>query len=235
MKPYRHLALIMVAWAAGLCLLVLALLGGAAAGPPATAVAFHSSGDAASAAAGRLEGAIIIPYGANPVNLDGVCDYSFEYYDALSFLYNDATISGTVFLKQDAANLYVCMEGSLGAYSQRFVSVYLDTDNGQEDWAQGDDYALRVEIITGTLSSWAGTGVPNGYASASLEGWTAAPHQNNSDYAEYKIPIALTGGTCNAPFGIAVYHHWVNLGSGDDYGWPSNQWFDQPQTWKTAQ
>src|SRR5207248_6299105 len=32
---------------------------------------------------------------------------------------------------------------------------------------------------------------------------------------------------------IAVYHHWLNS-VGDDGGWPSNQFFDQPQTWQAA-
>lgn len=235
MKPYRCFPLTPVTWIAGLCLATLILLGAFSAGPPTMTAAFHISGEAAPAASNQPQGAFTIPHDNLPVTLDGICDSGAEYSEAAAFLFNDTPISGTVFLKQDDSNLYVCMEGSLGSYPQRFASVYLDTDNGQEDWAQADDYALRVDIITGTLSSWTGTGVPNGYASASLEGWTAVPHQNDSDYAEYKIPIVLTGGTCNAPFGISVYHHWVNLGSGDDYGWPSNQWFDQPQTWQTAQ
>ncbi len=166
MKPYRCFPLTPVAWIIGFCLATLTLLGALIAGPPTMTAAFHSSGDAAPAASNQPQGALTIPYDDIPVTLDGICDSSAEYSEAAAFLFNDTPISGTVFLKQDDANLYVCMEGSLGSYPQRFASVYLDTDNGQEDWAQADDYALRVDIITGTLSAWSGTGVPNGYASA---------------------------------------------------------------------
>ena len=44
----------------------------------------------------------------------------------------------------------------------------------------------------------------------------------------------MTGGACGQPFGLAVYHHWLT-GVGVDFGWPSNHWYDQPQTWTEVQ
>lgn len=227
--PFRRLA-----WVVGLSLALIALLAVFTAGATGRTGAFPIPDEGAPAVPDRPQDVITIPQDSNAVTMDGVCDVGTEYSKALAFQFDEETISGTVYLKQDAMNLFVCMEGVLGTKAERFASVYLDADNGREKWAEGDDYSLRVDIITGTESSWVGTGVSNGYTSTVLDDWTAVVNHGDHDVAEYKIPITLTGGICNVPFGMAVYHHWVEY-TGNDYGWPSNQYFDQPQTWQTVQ
>lgn len=223
-----------LAWVVGLSLTFIALLGVFTAAPTGRTGASFVPGVGQPASPSHTQDIITIPQDDNAVKLDGVCDVSSEYSEALAFQFTDATVSGTVYLKQEATHLFVCLEGILGTDPRRFASVYLDTDNGREKWAEGDDYSLRVDIITRTESSWVGTGVSNGYTATTLADWTAVTARGDYDVAEYKIPITLTGGICNAPFGIAVYHHWVEY-TGDDYGWPSPEWFDQPQTWQTAE
>lgn len=56
-----------------------------------------------------------------------------------------------------------------------------------------------------------------------------------SESIEYSIEIGrFKLGECGKLFGIAAYHHWISA-VGNDYGFPSNQWFDQPGTWEPAQ
>ena len=181
----------------------------------------------------QAQNVVTIPVGKTPVTVDGVCR---EYTDgSASYTFTDVLgFPGRVYLKRDNANLYVCMQGAPGSVADRFASVYLDTDNGREAIAEEDDLALQIGILTPTLSSYKGTGIYNGYTSTVVSGWTAVTtHTDNGESAEYSIPILLTGGGCNKNFGLAVYHHWLRW-VGDDYGWPSNQYFDQPQTWQEA-
>lgn len=175
----------------------------------------------------------VIPLAA-PATIDGACTPAGEYADALALPYADAFgVTRTVYVKHDNLYMYVCLVGSAGTFPARFASVYLDTFNSRLLVAGSTDYALRADIITGTQSSFKGTGVPNGYTPINLTGWsvetTGGPGQN-FDIAEYAIPLSITGGWCGQPFGLAVYHHWVQ-GVGNDYGWPSATFFDSPKTW----
>ena len=111
--------------------------------------------------------------------------------------------------------------------------MYIDRDNGKEKLAEDDDFALRTTIIDGSMESMAGTGDANGYKTTTLDGWqsvvtAAGVGGSNFDTVEYAIPLRLVQAQCGAPFGLAFYHHWV-LDEGVDYGWPNNQFFDQPQ------
>ncbi|HTP06834.1 MAG TPA: hypothetical protein VMP08_01185, partial [Anaerolineae bacterium] len=207
----------------------------------ASAVSAQPIGSPSDRAVARPDGPLQIPIGTAPSKLDGQCPSAQagdEWHDALAVKYSDLQgISGTVLLKHDNSYLYVCLQVATGQALNRFASVYLDTLDTRQPFAGPTDYGLRADIVTGTLSSVKGTG-SGGYIPTTLNGWSAgtafgavAPF----DGAEYQIPIALTGGACGLPFGLAVYHHWV-LGSGaSDFGWPSNQWFDQPQTWQEVQ
>ncbi|MBP7687201.1 MAG: hypothetical protein KA765_04815, partial [Thermoflexales bacterium] len=162
----------------------------------------------------------VIPL-ASPPTIDGQCNPAGEYADALDLPYTDAfSTTRTVYVKHDNFYLYVCMVGTAGTFPARFASVYLDTFNTRLTVAGSTDYALRADIITGTQSSFKGTGVPNGYAPINLTGWSVATTSGNSDTAEYRIPLSITGGWCGKSFSLAVYHHWVT-GIGADFGWPS--------------
>ena len=176
----------------------------------------------------------LLPVGVGPPVIDGDCGAN-EWGTALFENFTDANgMSGTVRLLHDANNLYICMTGEKGSFTSRFASVYMDTDDSQSPFADANDYALRVRIEGGATSSYAGTGVANGYTPITLTGWTAASAFSSGDTAEYQIPNTLTGGACGQPFRLAVYHHWF-AAVGNDYGWPSNQFFDQPATWQEVQ
>ena len=74
------------------------------------------------------EAPLIIPLGAAPAKIDGRCDPASDWLGALALPYSDAfATTGTVFLKHDNINLYVCLQGVSGQNAQRFASVYLDT------------------------------------------------------------------------------------------------------------
>lgn len=175
---------------------------------------------------------ITIPRGKDSVTVDGFCN-EVEYNDALVETFSDyGGTTGTIYLKHTGTDLYICVMGSPGSHPDRFFAVYLDRDFARESWAEADDLGLDVAIVTGARSVAQGTG-NSGYIPSTAIGWTAAASAGNTDTAEYRISIRLTNGWCGDPFGLAVYHHWVT-GVGDDYGWSSNQWYDQPQTWNEA-
>jgi hypothetical protein len=216
----------------------LSITSGAAAAPQ-TAPAAQPQ---AAAASGATFPPLNIPEGLVTPTIDGVCNLS-EYgtnsgASGYSFL-DTGGASATINLMHDANWLYVCMVAPLGSYPDRFASLYLDPQgNGiSYTFAQQDDYSLRVKIADSTQSSFRGSGVIGGWVDA---GATVATYWNGAassdakfDYAEYRVSLKDFGLTlCGGIFGMAVYHHWVVAGSGDDYGWPSNQWYDQPRTWQ---
>lgn len=181
---------------------------------------------------------ITIPQHTNLITLDGNCDAGGEYANVPSYAYFDQLgQTGVVYLKHDRKNLYICASGDLGANGSRFFSAYLDVDNGREAVAENDDYALRIGVETNLLTSLAGTGVANGYTGAGPSGWNAAVQTSGqslgTDSAEYQIPLVSLTGACVEQLGVALYHQDVNR-AGDDFGWPSNQFFDQPQSWVEA-
>lgn len=210
-----------------------ALAQGPVVGNPTPADRVEAAQNAASFTAPQSAVTITIPYARLAVNIDGNCD-SKEYADVTPYTFVDGLeFQGLVYLKQDTDRLYVCLYGRAGSFANRFASVYLDTNNGQEKIAQIDDLAVQVRYADNATSNAVGTGA-GGYTSTVITGWEAKTSGNvDIEMAEYAIPLTLTGGLCQAPFGIAVYHHWFAT-VGNDYGWPSNQWYDQPQTWQTA-
>lgn len=176
--------------------------------------------------------ATVIPLSETTPLIDGVCEPKNEYADAQAFSFSDwGSFPGTVYLKQTASDLYVCMNGAVGRLNERFFSVYLDRNNGREGFAGPEDYGLRVAVANSANSTVQGTGSGNYTPLSGVTGWTAQATSVNSEQAEWRIPISLVSQTCGANFGLAVYHHWLTQ-TGDDYGWPSNQFYDRPDTWQ---
>jgi uncharacterized repeat protein (TIGR01451 family) len=173
----------------------------------------------------------VIPVGKNTPVLDGVCAQG-EYYSAASYTIAYVGVNGTVYLQRDDNFLYLCIASPAGSFKDRFFSVYLDSDFGQEAFAQSEDLSLILNIVSNTRATKKGTGVSNGYVDASTSpDWDGKASTNGtSDYGEYFIPLKLTGGLCGKTFGIAAYHLWFS-GVGIDYGWPSKYYFDSPATW----
>lgn len=216
MAPFRR-------WLTGLALLTLAAaaLLGAAPYQPARA--------AGTAAAG-----LDILAGRVPV-IDGDCS---DFSDVTPLTFADASGTGKIFLKFADPQLYVCLNGSLGSFKGRFARLYLDPQgNGAGyEFAAKDDYALQVGIPDGINATFNGTDVANGYtANAALAGsWNGKTKADaNGESVEWSVDYKNFGIQPCQLFGLAGYHHWLT-GIGDDYGWPSKQWFDQPRTWQLA-
>lgn len=179
------------------------------------------------------------------VSVNGSCDKS-EYGGAAAFSFADGTEvsgnnNGTVYLMTDGSSLYVCMVGTTGTLAARFGALYLDPQGNGSSYvfAQQDDFQLTVNLpdLTGaTHTTYRGNGAANGYTPDPTLNpvWSGVATTGISDQVEYKIPLKdFNLNSCYGIFGLAVYHHWF-AGTGNDYGWPSNQWFDQPRTWQLA-
>src|SRR5512147_870536 len=108
-----------------------------------------------------------IPLG-KAVEMDGICR-SGEYADAIIRPFNDAGGPGAVYLKHDGTYLYVCVQARPGQRTDRFETIYLDPqgDGSSYEFAQKNDYGLKVGILNNAKTSQAGTGVTNGYVTDS--------------------------------------------------------------------
>ncbi len=197
---------------------------------------------------GKIKPELVIDYSApppavtiledtTPVKIDANC-LREEYTNAATLNYVDAFAQvSTIFLKHDAANIYVCIQGVAGRSAQRFFGVYLDTDFGREEYAEPEDLALQVGITTNALASYQGTGnqdIVYTPVELPLGAWEATAMSTNADVAEYRIARSLIAPGCSNPFGLAVYHQRVNDIS-DDYGLPPGQQaFNTPVAWLQA-
>ncbi|MCX6043694.1 MAG: hypothetical protein NT075_01170 [Chloroflexi bacterium] len=181
---------------------------------------------------------VTIPNDAAAVKLDANCE---EYAHAAILTFNDAFVGSdrraVVYLKHDADNIYICIQGSPGTFRERFFGVYLDTENRRAQVPEKEDLFLRVRVTDTLMSTLQGTGIPTSpYASFNLRPglWEAASASNNSgDTAEYRIARDLIASACSTPFGLAVHHQWVREVS-DDYGYPSNRAYSSPLQWIQA-
>jgi uncharacterized repeat protein (TIGR01451 family) len=191
-----------------------------------------------SSPAGQIDsgGILTIPYNQAPPTLDGSCT---EYIGAVSQTFTDGNGQpGIVYLMHNNIYLYVCIAAQPGTNPERFASLYLDPDGNGSNYifAQQDDFAFHTSL-TGARTSFRGSGIANGYiVDPSLDPqWAAGVNVGaGGDGFEYRLQFDGLGfGFGCRLFGIATYHHWFAF-TGDDYGWPSNQWFDQPRTWQLA-
>ena len=207
----------------------------AAAGPNSPAAPVPAGSHSAAA------NLLTIPAVANGVSspkANGVCDKT-EYADGLFVTFADgpdAKGTGEVYLIHDDNYLYMCITSPVGFYPARFDSLYLDPQgNGTTyTYAQQDDFSLRLNY-TGGKSTFIGNGLIGGWQDVSNPDnglWSGVASSDTSDVAEYEMPLAnFNIHVCSTIFRLAGYHHHF-AGSGNDYGWPSNQYYDQPGTWQ---
>lgn len=215
-----------------LTVLLLVLTGSLLLLTPASAVSQEATPGGAPEEAAVLS----IPL-VNEADVDADCG---EYGQAamVTFDYADGTVAN-VYMQHDSSNLYVCMEGAPGSFDDRFASVYLDPqgDGAGYTFARQDDYGLWVDIPGPDRRTMNGTNVAGGWVPAPGmdSAWQASAQTSAAgDVAEWQVQLGRFNiQTCEL-FGIAVYHHWLTA-TGDDYGWPGNQWYDQPRTWHAAQ
>ena len=200
-------------------------------------LAFVSPAPQVSSAAEKTASALAIPFSQTAVQIDGKCS---EYTGAAQESFADGgAATGSVFLQFDREYLYVCLQGAQGSLKDRFGSLYLDPqgDGSSYEFAAKDDYALRVNIPGTTMQSFNGSNVANGYVANAVipPFWNGTSTSEKSDVVEYRLSLKNFGLVpCGKLFGIAAYHHRF-AATGDDYGWPSNRYFDQPRTWRLAQ
>jgi uncharacterized repeat protein (TIGR01451 family) len=218
--------------------LLAALLGGYSFGGPTAAI---SAGPSVSGvAAPSLVTIPEIPVNHPAPNVDGVCKAS-EYQDGISYNFTDGpngTGIGTVYLLHGADTLYLCISSSQGTYATRFDSLYLDPqgDGNTYTFAQQDDFSFRLDF-SGGKTSFRGNGSMGGWWNSSSSDnalWSGAALSVGTDVAEYALSLASFNiHLCTSIFALAGYHHHFAF-SGNDYGWPSNQYYDQPGTWQLA-
>ena len=177
--------------------------------------------------------------GVSPT-LDGSCSQT-EYNGVNKSFPDGGGGTGYIYLVHDADFLYVCIVSPAGTYSTRFDSLYLDPkgDGPASTYAQQDDFSLRLDFAKFLKTSMRGNGLINGWQDTSTADnslWNGASTTNaNGDTAEYALPLQnFNINVCSTIFRLAGYHHWF-AGIGNDYGWPSNQYFDQPGTWQPMQ
>ncbi len=210
-----------------------------------------SAGRTFDSVEGRFPPELIIEYTPPPAQvtiplvdtgskLDAICDTNSEYAGALRQQYVDLNGAvGTLYLKQDQEFLRVCAEGTPGTFVQRHFGLYLDRDNGQEKYAEAEDYSLRVRVVDGANSTFQGTGSQTSpWVQSTVDGWRAvaapATTARNVEVAEFQVPLAALSATCGQPFGLALYHQWIT-DNGVDYGWPTRENPISPVTWVQAQ
>jgi uncharacterized repeat protein (TIGR01451 family) len=216
---------------AAFAILLAALLVPASAAEPSAPLTAPTAAPTASAG-----GVLSIPISQVTPKADGNCS---EYADAVALTFADGGgKTGTVFLKHNGTLLFACMKANPGTFKERFGSLYLDPqgDGSGYDYAKQDDYAMRVGIPGTTKSSFNGTGVANGYVAnaAIVSFWDGASTTNAEvETVEWQVSMGRFFVKQCQVFGLAAYHHWF-AAVGDDYGWPSNTYFDQPRTWQLA-
>jgi len=190
-----------------------------------------------SSPSGQVDGGGILTIPSTQITptVDGSCT---EYAGAATETFTDGNgQSAIVYLMYNGAFMYVCIGAQPGTNPERFASLYLDPNGNGSSYifAQQDDFAFH-DSLTGALTSYRGSGVANGYQpDPTLDPFVqTAASVAGGDGFEYRLSLdGLNFGLNCQLFGIATYHHWFAF-TGDDYGWPSNQWFDQPRTWQLA-
>lgn len=173
---------------------------------------------------------VTVPAGG-PISLDGACQ-SAEWAGAASYPFADlGGFIGAVRLRHDQSSLYVCIQGITGTFVQRFFGVYVDYNNGREEFAQAEDVAYRVRVLDSVRARLAGDG-QGGYTPAALTGFDAqAAALRAGDSAEFAIAIDQL--PCGQTFGLGIYHQSITDQT-VDYGWPARQSPGSPATWVAA-
>jgi uncharacterized repeat protein (TIGR01451 family) len=176
--------------------------------------------------------------------VDGNCDDYPGLGAAVQTFSDGGGAIGKIYFIYTDTQLFVCMKGAQGTLQTRFGRLYIDpqADGSGYVYANQADLGFQVNIPGTTRSSYRGKGSPNGWTiDATLDGsWQGAATVGaatapTGDSVEYALSLKdLNFGASCSLFGMAVYHHWF-ANVGDDYGWPSNHWFDQPRTWQIAQ
>jgi len=196
---------------------------------------------------------IVIAKSAVTVTVDNACSPNEYPNDGYKFVDSGMRYS-SVYVSHDDEYLYFCAENAISDYDKRFYALYIDTDLGKELHAEKDDLAFYTNPISkNSDNEWGNsvdkyTKIPclispepescDGSTAVKLANWEAlsgvVTQTNPIEVAEYKIKLDLIGVNCqDRKIGMSFFHHWVN-DIADDFGWPTDRWFSEPNTWIEA-
>lgn len=186
-------------------------------------------GQAAFSPDSALPHDIFIPQVKNSPSLDGFCDPSVEYADALQ-----VSVSHTVvWLMHTSSDLWVCFDGL--TENTFHTRVFLDPEYTRLDPSREEHLFLEV-LNDGTKLAALGTADGFYQFTNSFDGqWDAAYLACCGEFptyrAEYQINKDLVQGNGNI-FGLALRRVLLNQPINDI--WPAYSKFSQPSTWSTA-
>lgn len=201
---------------------------------PVVLTAQDSLGATGTATATLTVMPLALPQVAAPT-MDGFCDDESYGSGAQVALkpYGDGT-QATVHLTRDGSGLWACFSGiKAGATTPgAFVGVRVDVNNSRDALAQSDDYGFFVKE-DGGLFTYAGDGAGN-FANAGPGGLQAqiSTLPSGEWSAELRINADQLGGW-NHLAGMNFGHYWVGF-QGDDYHWPYDSGWNQPNLWATT-
>jgi len=183
-----------------------------------------------------LANPIVIARTANMLVVDGNCA-DYDPASALNMVDDNHQKVADVFLVHNADQLFVCVRATPGTLYEHWIEVYLDPNNDGAlfNYAQPDDWGLRVQIINAAPSNESGDGHGQYLAIPLVNVWQGqASITAQSETAEFGIAVRPWQlGECGQPFGLAVFYHWGRA-VGDDYAVPITATYNQPRTWMTA-
>ena len=179
-------------------------------------------------------GPLTVPSMGGDPKLDGFCDDAHWAGAARVQLkpYSDGHQATAHFLRS-SDYLWVCFTGLKRGTGgpTAFAGLRVDGNYSQDSWAQITDYGFFVDE-SGTAYTRAGNG-GGGFSNTGPSGFVARVSANDVVWsAELRIESTDVGGWDH----VAAFdagHYWVGF-QGDDYHWPYDAAYNQPQTWATT-
>ncbi len=170
--------------------------------------------------------------------LDGRClDANYSEGDTVPLeRYSDGSQAVASFTQSDDY-LYVCFSGLRNGTFNEYAGVRIDGNGSGEFYAQSGDYRFEV-YPDGRLLVLAGDG-SGGFAetvSAYIENTFSAEVSAGSDSGTWNAELRIERGMVFIAAdvsAITVEHSWVDS-QGDDYYWPHDAGWRNPNTWATS-
>ncbi len=177
-----------------------------------------------------------VPYSSAAPTMDGQCT-SAEYADAQIVKYSVSGFDYDVYLKRTVDDLWVCYPRTpLPNGGASFVSVYIDLDNDGGD-NDADDFVVSMPFaFDGAPRAGYWNSATGAYDGPDPGGWAAEKWRTGGEFPswsnEFRISRLVLGGWKQS-VGLALFYHWWRF-TGDDYSWPANGIWANPQLWGNA-
>lgn len=180
---------------------------------------------------------LVIPTITQPITIDGNCsEFGYEQGARVVRQFDDSSEFEVRLAYYFFGKLYVAFTGlkyKSGSSPYAMAGISIDKNASGDTWAQSDDVSFLVDE-NGNCYQGAGTGAGGMPTLTNPEpGFVAMINRGAETWsAELEIDESLFGGAEHA-VRIWLAEYWLNY-VGNDYGWPSSQWYDQPHTWAPA-